>query len=176
MASRRWKIGVLVAAAVAVGVGILVARVGNATSYLSDDAAACINCHVMTDAYASWQRGSHGHVAVCNDCHVPHSNLVATYAFKARDGGRHSVMFTFDLQPQVLRLSSGARPVVQANCVRCHTRAMMGVRLPGVEERACWDCHHGVHGEVGSLSASPPELRPALPPAGLPWSEKEPHP
>ena len=39
-------------AGVAVGMALLVARLANATSYLSDSPETCINCHVMTDAYA----------------------------------------------------------------------------------------------------------------------------
>lgn len=74
-------------------------RIANATSYLSDSPQTCINCHVMTDAYASWQRGSHGRVAVCVDCHVPHSNLVAKYAYKSRDGLKHSCVFTMRKEP-----------------------------------------------------------------------------
>ena len=89
-------------AGLAAGLALFIARISNAASYLSDAPQTCINCHVMTDAYASWQRGSHGKVAICNDCHVPHSNPVAKYAFKASDGLKHSYVFTFRLEPQVL--------------------------------------------------------------------------
>jgi cytochrome c nitrite reductase small subunit len=101
------QVGIYGLADVALGMALVLARIANATSYLSDDPQACINCHVMTDAYASWQRGSHGWVAVCVDCHVPHSNLVAKYAFKGRDGMRHSYVFTMRSEPQVLELSAG---------------------------------------------------------------------
>ena len=81
---RRVQIGIYGLAGVAVGMALLVARLANATSYLSDSPLTCMNCHVMTDAYASWQRGSHGKVAVCTDCHVPHQNIAAKYAYKGR--------------------------------------------------------------------------------------------
>jgi cytochrome c nitrite reductase small subunit len=126
----------------------------------------------MTDAYASWQRGSHRHVAVCTDCHVPHSNMVAKYAYKARDGLKHSYVFTLRAEPQVLELSNAAVPVVQTNCVHCHSEQLMMVRLASTLERRCWDCHQNIHGAVRSLSASPAELRPGLPDAGLDWMEK----
>jgi cytochrome c nitrite reductase small subunit len=168
---RRWWIAVAAALGVVAGLGVVVARCANAPSYLSDAPDACINCHVMTDAFASWQRGSHAREAVCNDCHVPHANPVATYAFKATDGARHSYVFTFRLEPQVIRLSAGAEPVVQTNCVRCHADQLRMVRLADAAERRCWDCHTNIHGEVQSLSASPVELRPSLPPAGLPLPE-----
>ncbi|NLH41309.1 MAG: cytochrome c nitrite reductase small subunit [Planctomycetes bacterium] len=166
------RIGIYSLAGVAAGMALLLVRIANGTSYLSDKPETCINCHVMTDAYASWQRGSHGRVAVCVDCHVPHSNLVAKYAFKGRDGMRHSYVFTMRAEPQVLDLSAGAVPVVQANCVRCHGDRLSMVRLAGATERRCWDCHSNIHGEVRSLSASPETLRPALPSAGLEWMKE----
>jgi cytochrome c nitrite reductase small subunit len=131
-----------------------------------------MNCHVMTDAYATWQRGSHGRVAVCVDCHVPHTNPVAAYAFKASDGMRHSYVFTLRREPQVMHLSAGAVPVVQENCLRCHSDQFSMIRLAGISERKCWDCHAHMHGKVQSLSASPEVLRPQLPTAGLPWMNK----
>lgn len=151
---------------------LLLVRISNAVSYLSDAPETCMNCHVMTDAYATWKRGSHGRVTVCNDCHVPHDNPVTKYAFKAKDGLRHSYVFTLRKEPQVLDLSHGAVPVVQENCLRCHADQFMMVRLAAVSERKCWDCHQNIHGDVRSLSASPAVLRPELPDAGLDWIKK----
>ena len=169
---RSLQVGIYSLAGVAVGTALVLARIANGASYLSDKPGACINCHVMTDAYASWQRGSHGRVAVCVDCHVPHSNVVAKYAFKSRDGIKHSYVFTMGTTPQVLELSAGAVPVVQANCVRCHGDQLAMVRLAGATERRCWDCHENIHGQAHSLSASPSMLRPGLPDAGLDWMKK----
>jgi len=169
---RRWQVGLYALAGVVVGMVLLLARIANATSYLSDDPRTCINCHVMTDAYASWQRGSHARVAVCVDCHVPHDNIAAKYAYKAQDGMKHSYVFTMRAEPQVLELSDRAVPVVQTNCIRCHSDQLLMVRLASSEERRCWDCHQNIHGSVRSLSASPVELRPGLPAAGLDWMKK----
>ena len=163
------QVGIYSLVGIAVGGALVLVRIANATSYLSDDPLTCINCHVMTDAHASWQRGSHGRVAVCVDCHVPHSNIVAKYAFKSRDGMKHSYVFTMRTEPQVLELSAGAVPVVQANCVRCHGEQFVMIRLADTTERRCWDCHENIHGAVHSLSASPAMLRPGLPDAGLDW-------
>jgi len=168
---KSLQVGIYSLIGVALGLALVLGRIANATSYLSDEPQACINCHLMTDAYASWQRGSHGRVTVCNDCHVPHDNIAAKYAFKARDGLKHSYVFTKGGAPQVLGLSAGAVPVVQANCVRCHDHQLMMVRLAGSGERRCWDCHQGVHGKTRSLSASPAALRPELPAAGLDWKK-----
>jgi cytochrome c nitrite reductase small subunit len=166
------QVGIYGLAGVALGMAVVVARIANATSYLSDDPQACINCHVMTDAYASWQRGSHGHAAVCIDCHVPHSSFIAKYAYKAEDGLKHSYVFTMGRTPQVLGLSARAVPVVQANCVRCHSQQVMMIEAMGGPQGRCWDCHQGIHGKARSLSASPTALRPGLPDAGLDWMKK----
>ncbi len=165
--ARPWRVAVYALVGIAVGLAIVIARISNAASYLSDSPQTCMNCHVMTDAYASWQRGSHGRVTVCIDCHVPHDNPVAKMAFKSTDGLKHSAVFTMRTEPQVLRLSASAVPVVQANCLRCHTDQLSMVRVAGPGERTCWDCHSNIHGSVGSLSASPSALRPRLPKAGL---------
>ena len=169
---RPLQVAVYGLAGVAVGLALLLTRIANATSYLSDEPGACINCHVMTDAYASWQRGSHGQVAVCIDCHVPHGSPLAKYAYKAQDGLKHSYVFTARSEPQVLGLSARAVPVVQANCVNCHSHQVMMIAAAVGLQRRCWDCHQGIHGKVRSLSASPGILRPALPDAGLEWMKE----
>lgn len=165
----RWRLVVFAMAGVAFGLALLVAHISRAASYISDAPDACINCHIMNSAYATWQHGSHALTAQCVDCHLPHQNPVATLAFKARDGLRHSYVFTFRLEPQVLELSHGAVPVVQGNCLRCHSGRFDMVRLAAVAERRCWDCHDGVHGGAISLSGTPHARRPALPSAGLDW-------
>ncbi len=154
---------------IVLGAVAICAKISNAMSYLSDAPETCMNCHVMTDAYASWQRGSHGKVAICLDCHVPHSNIIAKTAFKSADGIKHTTVFMMRNEPQVLVLSKIAQPVVQSNCLRCHSNQLQMVRLAGTSERKCWDCHSNIHGEARSLSASPQVLRPKLPDAGLDW-------
>ena len=54
-----------------IGVGVYTFGYARGASYMTDDPAACANCHVMRDQYESWMKGSHGKVAVCNDCHTP---------------------------------------------------------------------------------------------------------
>ncbi|MHC4985400.1 MAG: cytochrome c nitrite reductase small subunit [Planctomycetota bacterium] len=167
----RWlQVGVYALVGVAIGGAFVVGRMANASSYLLDDPQTCINCHVMTDAYATWQRGSHGHVTVCNDCHVPHSSFFAKWAFKSMDGMKHSTIFTLNMQPQVLELSAIATPVVQANCLRCHDNQFLMLSSDAAQ-RTCWDCHNNIHGEAQSLSSSPHVSRPQLPDAGLDWTK-----
>jgi cytochrome c nitrite reductase small subunit len=164
--SGKWRIPALISIGVVIGLCGVVIRASNATSYLSNDAEVCINCHVMNDAYSAWKHGSHGRVAVCNDCHVPHLNPVGKFAFKAMDGARHSAIFTLRKEPEVLRLNSAAVTVVESNCIRCHANQFYMVRLAESSERPCWSCH-SIHGQVRSLSASPFSMHPSLPKAGI---------
>lgn len=165
---RRLQITIYALVGVVLGSALVMARVANATSYLGDAPETCMNCHVMTDAYATWQRGSHGRVAVCTDCHVPHSSMFAKWAFKSMDGMKHSTIFMLRMEPQVLVLSDIATPVVQANCLRCHGDQFIMISS-GSTQRKCWDCHNNIHGEAHSLSSSPHVLRPTMPDAGLDW-------
>ena len=72
-----FAIAVLVLGA-ALGVGSYTFAYARGWAYLTDDARACANCHVMNEQYDGWIKSSHRSVAVCNDCHVPHS-FVAKY-------------------------------------------------------------------------------------------------
>ena len=152
---------------VLVGLGLVVAKVSRVTSYMSDDPATCVNCHVMRPEYASWRRSSHASVATCNDCHVPHDNKLHGLAFKARDGLYHSSIFTLRLEPEVIQLSSGAEPVVQSNCIRCHAATVQNIHcsVKDPEMRWCWSCHReGPHGRAHGLSTAPGSMDPELPP------------
>ncbi|MET0406683.1 MAG: NapC/NirT family cytochrome c, partial [Cystobacter sp.] len=77
----------------AVGMGGFTFAYAKGASYLTDDPAACANCHVMNDQYAGWIKSSHHTVAVCNDCHTPHG-FFGKYMSKALNGWHHSVAFT----------------------------------------------------------------------------------
>jgi cytochrome c nitrite reductase small subunit len=103
-------------------------------------------------------------------CRTVHSGR---YSFKAVDGLWHATAFTLRREPQVIRLSEGAVPVVEANCRRCHGPTISGVALAGCGESytaggsglRCWQCHRDVpHGSVRSLSAVPGVFQPRLAP------------
>jgi cytochrome c nitrite reductase small subunit len=148
------------------GMGLFVLHISRAASYLSDNPETCMNCHVMTTEFVTWQHSSHAGVATCNDCHVPHTSLPAKYAFKAEDGLWHSTVFTMRWEPQAIRLSARAEPVVEDNCRRCHAQVVENVSP--AEHRSgdlrCWECHREVpHGSVRSLSATPGVFQPRLP-------------
>lgn len=173
---ENWRIPVIISLGVLAGLGLLVFRISNAASYLSSDPRTCVNCHVMSPQYATWQHSSHTRVAVCNDCHVPQDNIFRTYAFKAADGMRHSYVFTFRLEPQVIQIKDAGKTVVQENCIRCHATMLDRVTIGKVSFEGsrhgkgllCWDCHRETpHGRVNSLASAPyarvPRLTPAMP-------------
>jgi cytochrome c nitrite reductase small subunit len=113
-------------------------------SYLQDDPAACVNCHVMAPQYEGWLKGSHRAVATCNDCHTPHG-FAAKYATKALNGWNHSLAFTTGDFPEPIRATSRNRRIAQEACAKCHETILdsMGAAAHG-EPLACVRCHGSV--------------------------------
>jgi cytochrome c nitrite reductase small subunit len=176
-----WRFVVLVLIGIFCGLGLFTLHVGRATSYLSDKPEACVNCHVMAPHFATWQNSSHGRFTVCNDCHVPQNNIFEKYFFKASDGLRHSYMFTFRLEPQVIRIHEAGRNAVQRNCIRCHSeqihpisvRAITAQSIQEHGEGYCWDCHRETpHGRVNSLTSTPFARTPQLSAPYPEWMKK----
>ncbi|MDG5800145.1 cytochrome c nitrite reductase small subunit [Marinilabiliaceae bacterium ANBcel2] len=158
----QWKCPVIIVLGIFVALATFVFHLSKAPSYLSDQPQTCVNCHVMGPQYASWYHSSHREVASCNDCHVPHNNILNHYYFKAKDGMRHSYMFTFRLEPQVIRIHQAGKDVVQDNCIRCHTEQIHDIKLQTmrphftakIDNAYCIECHRDVpHGTVSSLSS-----------------------
>ncbi|MBK1876688.1 cytochrome c nitrite reductase small subunit [Pelagicoccus mobilis] len=177
-----WRLPILIGLGTLFGLSIVLLRVSNATSYLSDDPKACVNCHIMTPQFATWERGSHARVASCNDCHVPHDTLLNKYYFKAKDGARHAFMFTFHMEPQVIKVHEPGMAVIQDNCIRCHEHLLdegvhLAVSLQEAETgtgKLCWDCHRETpHGKVNSLSSTQWARTPTLDPVMPEWMNKQ---
>lgn len=178
---ERWRVPVIILLGILVGLGIHLIHISKAASYLSDSPRTCINCHIMNPQFATWERGSHGRVANCNDCHVPHDNFFHTYYFKAQDGIRHASIFTLRREPQVIQIKEAGKKAVQGNCVRCHSNSIHPVALRALNQRSvedqtekyCWDCHRETpHGRVNSLSAAPYARISAESPSIPDWIEK----
>lgn len=178
---ESWKITVLVLIAVMIGLLAYLLYISRAASYLSDDPKTCVNCHVMSSQFASWNHSSHRMVTNCNDCHVPHNNFISHYYFKAKDGLRHSTIFTLRKEPQVIMIRDPGIKVVQQNCKRCHLHLVEGVSAFKVTSRAdcsdkgklCWECHRMTpHTRTNSLSSAPNAFVP-LPESAVPgWLKK----
>lgn len=158
----EWLLPVTVLVGMIFGLGFYVLHLSKAVSYLSDDPATCINCHVMTTEYVTWNHSAHRNVATCNDCHVPHDNVFNKYYFKAKDGLYHASVYTLRAEPQAITMRKPSEHVVQNNCIRCHagqvTDAKMSDWVASHEEsrfgRRCWECHRDTpHGRVKSLSS-----------------------
>ncbi|MGB9663577.1 MAG: cytochrome c nitrite reductase small subunit [Ignavibacteria bacterium] len=173
---QNWIVAVSFVGGIFIGLAFLVLYISNAPSYLSDKPEACINCHVMTPQYITWRNSSHARVATCNDCLVPQDNFVRKLYFKASDGLRHSTVFTFRMEPQVIQIKDAGKKVVQGNCIRCHQNLINQTELIKVsytkfthsKDKLCWDCHRETpHGRVNSLASTPyarvPKLYPILP-------------
>lgn len=161
-----WRPACFLAIGITAGLGLFVFHISRAASYLSDSPETCMNCHVMTTQYVTWQHSSHANVTTCNDCHVPHTSLAAAYAFKAKDGLWHSTVFTMRWEPQAIRLSERAVPVVEDNCRRCHAAVIADVSVAAHQsgDLRCWECHREVpHGSVRSLSTTAGVFQPRLP-------------
>jgi cytochrome c nitrite reductase small subunit len=127
-------------------------------SYLLDDPKGCANCHVMQDVYDSWNRSRHHGVAVCNDCHTPHTFL-EKYAIKGINGINHSMHFTLDDYPVNIQITGLNARVARDNCIRCHQPLVGNIRTLAGHADAnivemltdahgkdvdCLRCHHDV--------------------------------
>lgn len=130
------------------GLGFFTFGYARGASYLTNDPAACANCHVMSEHYAAWMKGSHRSVATCNDCHTPH-NLVGKYTTKALNGFWHSFYFTTGNYPDPLRITPRNHRVTEQACRYCHAGIVSAIDLDphaSAESRAgepisCVRCH-----------------------------------
>ena len=120
--------GVLIGAAIGIGSYTFVYAKGY--SYLTNDPAACANCHIMDDHYAAWLKSNHRAVAACNDCHMPHDFFGKWYV-KAKNGFWHSFYFTTGNFPYPLRATEANQKVVEESCRYCHDEMSDFVELAG---------------------------------------------
>lgn len=160
-----WRYPAIIITGAFVGLFIYTFFASRAYSYLSDNPRTCVNCHVMSPYYATWTHSSHARNTTCNDCHVPHNNIVNKYFFKAKDGLRHSTVFTLRGEKTALQTIEASSKVIMDNCIRCHTQlnqefvntGRMGYKeMKEMGGNACWDCHRDVpHTRSRSEVATP---------------------
>ena len=141
----------------AVGLGAYTFIYAKGYSYLTNNPAACANCHVMQPQYDAWMKSSHHSVAACNDCHTPH-NLIGKYAVKANNGFWHSFYFTSGKYPDTIEITKFDHKVVES----C---------LPPVPRE-----HHGRHRRQRSSRQSRGAGVHALPQFGGPLGSSRGHP
>jgi len=128
------------------GVGLFTFGYAGGWAYLGSDPATCAQCHIMEDWHESWQRGSHANVATCNDCHMPHGNIVEKYAVKGVLGFRHAYAFTTGDHPENLEISNLSRKYVEDACVYCHGDMVADVNMTRTsgDQISCIRCHADV--------------------------------
>jgi cytochrome c nitrite reductase small subunit len=139
----------------AAGLGLYTFTYAKGWSYVTNDAAACANCHIMNEQFDGWTKSSHRSVAVCNDCHVPH-DFVGKYYTKGRNGFWHSYYFTTGAFEEPIRASPASRRIAEANCRRCHEPIVAAIGTPahaGQRDVSCVRCHGSVgHLELGATN------------------------
>lgn len=116
---ERFALAAAVLVGLALGLGAYTFVYARGYSYLTNDPAACANCHIMREHFDAWTKSSHRSVATCNDCHTPH-DLAGKYAVKAKNGFWHSFYFTLGGYPDPLRITGGNREVTEHACRSCH--------------------------------------------------------
>jgi cytochrome c nitrite reductase small subunit len=130
---------------VLVGVGLYTFGYAQGASYMTDNPAACANCHVMREQLEGWMKSSHGKVAVCNDCHTP-PGFTAKYTTKAINGFFHSLAFTTGRFPEQIYITKRNFDVTESACLKCHeeiVEGIQGTRGHG-EDVSCISCHRTV--------------------------------
>jgi cytochrome c nitrite reductase small subunit len=134
-----------VAVGLLAGVGAFTFSYGKGASYLSNDPKTCVNCHVMQGHFDSWRQSSHRHVAVCNDCHLPH-DPIGKWVTKADNGFFHSWAFTMGNFHEPIQIKPRNRRVTQGTCLHCHGDFVHAVASwPDSQENLrCVHCHDSV--------------------------------
>lgn len=128
------------------GLGAFTFGYGDGAAYLIDDPASCANCHVMQAQFDSWAKSSHGNVATCNDCHLPHE-FTGKWITKADNGFFHSLAFTTDAFHEPIRIKDRNRRVTQGACLHCHA-GYVNHMLPAERGDGMLLCVH-CHADVG---------------------------
>ncbi|HYG35162.1 MAG TPA: cytochrome c nitrite reductase small subunit [Clostridia bacterium] len=136
-------LGCLTGAALGVGAYTFIYAKGG--SYLTNDPAACANCHIMQDHYKGWVQSSHRSVATCNDCHTP-PGLIGKYVTKANNGFWHSFAFTTGQYPDPIRIKGYNKAVAERACRKCHQDLVIGIEghRENGEPLSCIRCHSTV--------------------------------
>lgn len=127
------------------GISIYTFTYAKGASYLTDDSAACANCHIMREYYDGWLKSSHRAVAVCNDCHTP-AGFLSRYATKASNGFRHSLAFTTGRFSEPISIKPDNLKIAENSCRRCHQDIVRAIEASQQESfsLSCVRCHRSV--------------------------------
>ena len=138
-------IALVLLAGIGAGMGIFTFGYGKGASYLSNDPAACANCHVMQGHYDSWTNSSHKNVATCNDCHLSH-HPIGKWIVKGDNGFFHSLAFTTGVFHEPIQIKPRNRRVTQNACLHCHGDFVHNMlpTEPRGDMLMCIQCHSDV--------------------------------
>ncbi len=127
------------------GLGTFTFSYGKGASYFSNNPESCINCHIMQDHWDAWQKSSHRHVAVCNDCHLPH-HPIKKWVTKADNGFFHSLAFTLDNFHEPIQIKRRNSVVAQGACMYCHGDFVHQITVidEDGDSLSCVRCHSDV--------------------------------
>ena len=140
-------ITVAVLLGVLIGTAAFTFRYAEGFSYFSTDPKACMNCHIMTLQYDSWQKSSHHAAATCVDCHLPH-DFIGKYIAKAENGYHHSLAFTTQEFQEPIMIKEKNGRILQRNCVECHDDMVHELFKRNVDDPNAVNCIH-CHASVG---------------------------
>ncbi len=133
------------ASGLGLGIGGYTFLYARGISYMGNAPETCANCHVMQEYLDAWIKSSHKDVAVCNDCHTPHT-FVGKYWVKAMNGFHHSLAFTTGHFPDNIQIRPSNREVTEGACRYCHADMVQVIDSfghgPGALE--CIRCHDTV--------------------------------
>ncbi|MCK3655024.1 hypothetical protein A4G19_04375 [Pasteurellaceae bacterium Macca] len=135
-----------------IGISAYTAYYSEAISYLSNDPKACKNCHAMQQHYDAWIKGPHSHVAVCNDCHMPHDSVLNKVIAKMDNGFWHTLKFTLGNYPQNIQIREVNHNITKKACLNCHGELTDMIHIPYQKDETidCTRCHASVGHRVRS--------------------------
>jgi cytochrome c nitrite reductase small subunit len=128
-----------------IGLGGYTFLYARGASYLTDDPAACANCHIMQEQYDGWIKASHRAAAVCNDCHTA-DGFIGKYLTKASNGFWHSFAFTTGRFHEPLTIGTRNQAITEQACRSCHRAIVEAIEGSHREQAqlSCIRCHGGV--------------------------------
>ncbi|MGA2667991.1 MAG: cytochrome c nitrite reductase small subunit [Ignavibacteria bacterium] len=127
------------------GIGFSTFYYAKGYSYLSDNPAACDNCHIMNDEYFSWVKSSHHYAATCNDCHTP-KDFAGKWLIKGLNGWNHSYAFTSGDYHKPIQINERNKNITEENCRYCHKMMAYNLTFHETENNKieCTSCHRNV--------------------------------
>jgi cytochrome c nitrite reductase small subunit len=142
------KVGAIIFGAVVglgLGVGAYTLLYAKGWAYLTNDPAACANCHVMQGHLDAWIKSTHRAVATCNDCHTPH-NFFGKYYVKADHGFWHSYAFTTGNFHEPIHMTARSQQVTEGACRNCHEEIVHAIETiqSNGGQLSCIRCHGSV--------------------------------